>query len=275
MLLRWGTFWICRVPRAEWRLRPARATLFLGLAAISVLAIGYGWPYRAAHQRVAAQAAFNESPRFLLGAWTRSPNGSGALLHSNGVPCPWPLDARQQFDALRTAVVRGPTADRMVGLQILVEQWPEYIESTLTFAITRESDGALRALELHVLALYRDPATADLFASHLTDSDTDVRAAAADGLCVLHGLGFQNPAGPNLPELLRLRPAPPEFIGQLWRRWNENVERLKRLGLVTPATVAMPESTRDELERMMLNGTSWQERQAAARAIAGWPPAHY
>jgi hypothetical protein len=202
-----------------------------------------------------SQADFNASAGSRFSYWSAvavgdNPNGPG-------VACPWPLNTRQQFDVLRTAVGSGPTADRIVGLQILVQQWPEDVVSVLSYAIPRERDANLRTLELHVLALYRDPATADVFRGRLTDSDPDVRAAAADGLGILYGPTFQIPVGADSVSLLRLPSNPPIYIGKLAARWNTDTMTLKDFGatglLATPAIdpIPFPQSTRDALESKM------------------------
>jgi len=275
MLLRWGIIWICRVPRAEWRMRPGRTMLFLGLALLTMLAIGFGWPYRAGHSWVTAQATANAhaaaqfSPRVnrrdLLGGYTNASN----------VPCPWPLSWNQQLDVIRTAVCRGPSSERTVAIQILVKQWPEDVFSTLSYALARESDPGLRELELHIMSLYRCPASAEIFAVHMTDPDPGVRAAAADGLGILRGPVSRLPADPALPMEMRLNSQ--VAIGPSLLCWGDEFDRMVRLGLATPDDVALPVPAhrRDTLERMMLEGASSQEREAAARALIAWPPAHY
>jgi HEAT repeat protein len=137
----------------------------------------------------------------------------------------------------------------MVAIQILVEQWPEDVFSTLSYALAKESDPRLRELELHVMSLYRDPASAEVFAVYMADPDPRVRAAAADGLGILRGAASGLPADPALPMAIRLNSQ--TAGGHFLRCWGDEFARLVRLGLATPSDVPFHCLSR------RLHATSW------------------
>lgn len=286
-LLRWGTIWLCAVPRAERSRRRWPLGVLFALMLVSVMAVGYGWPFRAARPWVAAQKAAKAHAGFSAswGYWVRE---------APGAPCPLPLDGSQQLDVLRAAIANGPISDRFVGLQLLMEERPNDAVPVLAYALSHEHDASVRTLETQLLALYRDPTTAEVFAAHLVDPDPTVRAAAADGLGILHGPSFEIPACSDRPELIQIRSNPPIQIGMLAACWphseiqfpsyvrgfldsrSENPARISgSINLPVRGAVTLPPSMRESLERMMLAGASSPEREAAARALVGWPPGAY
>ena len=200
----------------------------------------------------------------------------------------------RQLHLLRLGVTALPEArQRTVALNALVALHPEALAAVLVPAAPAEKDPALRAAEVLLLGMTRDPAVVPALRAMLKDSDARVRAAAADALGIVRQPTYliaitrasdwvmfdvdrrKTPFGGNAAITFT---DPPIVI--------ESLIRLSRYGTTHPKVLEMdhqmrgdlkevPAEVRDELMAVMMGGKEPEEREAAARALVAWPPAKY
>jgi hypothetical protein len=197
---------------------------------------------------------------------------------------PVKLTPAQAAETLRHLTVDLPTGNRrLAALKLLVEGAGRGALPVLTHAATTEQDKDLLVLELRVIGLCRDPASAPFLIAHLRDARPAVRAAAADAIGILRHPsysidvpdGFYMTAAP-----LSLDTNPP--IGLAGVVATTRTDRSLSFNggwqahdLADDPTVAIDPSVRQILEGLMLSGATTAEREAAARALVAWPPDHY
>jgi hypothetical protein len=239
------------------------ALLAMGLI-VTAGGAALGWPYRLAQNWVGRQLAASVSS---------APSGQPTTL----VPPPIHISSDEGRAIHRAAVIQLPRAElRMVGLKLLMEDDPKIALPILTEAVERESDSDVRAMELRLIGLHRDLNTIDLLLGFVTHPDPITRAAAADALGFLHRPTFSFPmfdrgflsssvAATDGSTPINLFP----FV--ILHEKNQTVWPPPPIDEITP----LSGNVRDALERMMLTGSSTEEREAAARALVAWPPAEY
>jgi hypothetical protein len=214
------------------------------LLAVSLLAMGVGWPYRLGQRWVATAMA---SPATNLSVQAK-PEASA----------PMSLTTDSQEVVLRSAVLQGraPHA-RVVAVKLLVDsrKLPGAFP-TLLAAVSMEGDAGIRATEARLLGMTRDARAVALLVSLMHDADAGVRVAAADALGICHSpiWPLDRDAGAHFVEV---QSDPP--IRVVWTPWRDGVPN------------AQAGDARGALEGMMLSGGTRAEREAAARALVNWP----
>ena len=115
------------------------------------------------------------------------------------------------------------------------------------------------------MCLSRKPSVLPRLEKYLDDEDPLVRAAAAESLGFIFRPSFAIPIGDEYGFVMspRLNTTPPIDISGFGQQsaWSTPVEG--------------PDSLRQRLETMMLQGPTSPERTAAARALVSWPPPSY
>ena len=243
--------------------KPPRAGRRHALLAIALIVTAagatLGWPYRVAQEWAARLPRATLIQSVFLRPWVglppaRSPDRARAILEASVIQLP---QAQQ----------------REAGLKLLMENHPEMALPILLEAAGRESDSEVRALELRLIGLNRDPSTADLLLHFMTHPDANTRAAAADALGILHAPAFTisgteynggvaaiaGGASIKLAKFIQLHSDLPK----------------QEMPALPMQEIPLNPSVRDALEEMMLAGSSGEEREAAARALIAWPPANY
>ncbi len=202
------------------------------------------------------------------------------LLNPNPLGCPEPLEQPEQLEVLRIGMTSLPkTTHRVACVKLLVELYPDKIRGLLRQVVTERNRPEVRTIAMRILSLFRQLEDVDLMLPLLNDRVPEVRAAAADCVGIIHRPAYEIP----LPGGLWGREAtmvsdPPirihDLIGQIGdlrfpgrtRYANEHIEDRE---------IAVAPEVRQEIERMMLNGETSDERVAAARALVAWPPEDY
>ncbi len=147
---------------------------------------------------------------------------------------------------------------------------------TLVQAVRHEDDADLLTWELRLISLWRDPATTSLLLSYLQDSRPAIRAAAADAIGILrkptYSVHVYDPDWTSTCPRLDSNPT----IGV------EKIVSNGKIGSYTGGYAdhdllddppnSIPANVRPILERMMVEGATSPEREAAARALVAWPP---
>jgi hypothetical protein len=260
-----AAFAIYRGYRPYRRRRYFQHSLISALVVSAMIGTFMGWPYRVGREWVAREAA----DPFAV------PTGY-VVTYSRFFPMPRigslvPLSSEQEVTALSAAARRMPTPpQRLTAVQMLVSHHPGSIAKAMPKIVPGETDAAVCATELHVMAVTRDDRASELFEQMLADSRPQVRAAAADGLAVRYSSAFQLD---DYVKDIRSRswstpPADPHLIGDL-------PINLGALAAAIPPPVAATARQREALEEMMLSGKCSEEREAAARAMVSCPPDGY
>jgi hypothetical protein len=192
--------------------------------------------------------------------------------------CPAPLDTPERLIVLRLAATELESPrQRFVGLKLLLETEPAEGLPMLREVLDTERDAEVRAWGLRLLGLCRDKESVDRVFACLADKDARVRAAAADALGLIHCPAYRVPQ--HYPDVAILTSNPPIDAGWLIKtvffkgKPGSGIIPLDRH--LPNSVIELPESMRAALETMMLQGATSDERIAAARALVGWPPAHY
>ena len=155
-------------------------------------------------------------------------------------------------------------------LSVLVGEAKQDALPGLLRAADGESDPLVLAQELHVISLFRNPQTASLFTRYLTDTRAEVRAAAADGIGILHHPTYDIP--------FRDRGYSGQWIaidGNPTINLANNSNDIVVNRHLNDPPVAIDPSVQTALLHMMTDGPTAQERETAARAIVIWPPDNY
>jgi hypothetical protein len=165
---------------------------------------------------------------------------------------------------------------RFTGLRILIEQRFADAPAVLAEAVGRERDPEVRATELLLIGLGRDPRSTGLLTRFLGDADPAARAAAADALGVVHKPAYPIPVvanggwpGLNDPHLGQIN-----LTGFLAPSTSASFG-IGGGGMLTDHPQPLADATRAALREIMLGGTTAGEREAAARALLPWPPKDY
>jgi hypothetical protein len=264
-----------RVARRAFHARPAvrRRRMALELALIvSITSMAFGWQQRIGRRWMARVLV--ERPRVSLN-W-----GFEYPIDASGNPL-FQLTAAQGALVIGNFVSDGPTApQRQAALKILIESSGKAALPALLRAAGRENNPQLLATELRLIGLIRDPSTADFLIARLQDSRSEVRAAAADAVGILRHPSYSIalPGGFWIaPPTALLAPSPINLANLLSpahenpSAWQSDAQH----ELLDDPPIAVDAAVRPILQRMMLQGASASEREAAARALVIWPPANY
>ncbi|MDB5319760.1 MAG: hypothetical protein JWN40_1391 [Phycisphaerales bacterium] len=244
-----------------------RHVLLLTLMTISVLAVGLGWPYRMG--KLFVRQAMAAAPAM---ATTTAPKpGARRFAHIIWAPGMTPPAVKRALWAV--ALQGGSQRERLFALQMLAERFGDDVGWTLKDALCRSSsDAAMRVWELRLFGLYGPPEAKELAEKYMDDADADVRAAAADAVGMLHG-GLEDSQlamALTWSALVTTRSDPPIHWSYRSRHgrspgtWFELIPRSK-----------LSEPLRQRLSKMMVNGETTDEREAAARSLVDDPPPGY
>jgi hypothetical protein len=192
--------------------------------------------------------------------------------------------SQQQRDAAVRALALGgdsPTL-RRAAMALSWQAGPTLYDPALwQGAASRERDADLLATELRFLAMHRDPASISFVARYLDDPRPSIRAAAADALGLIHfpayRYGFDNGDWDRRTQLA-LPGTPPVPLGYLLQHGaatSSDGMLLPRAYPFFTKHLAVSSPHRARLTRMMLDGETLDEREAAARALLLQPPDGY
>jgi hypothetical protein len=190
------------------------------------------------------------------------------------------LSQEHARQVLAAYVVELPSPkERMSTLKLLVESAGRAALPALVRGAEREQDPSLLIWELRLIGLSRDPSTANLLISHLQDARPAVRAAAADAIGILHQPSYSVsvPEGFWVVEPISLDSIPAVNVGGVVSKvsspdrlsWNGGFEEHD---LLDERAIAVDPSVRLTLQKLMTEGSTLEEREAAARALVAWPP---
>ena len=263
-------------PKLRWFQYSLRTLLLLTLLCAVGLKIGQEWQRRRRHRdcpEVGEACLDQDYPNCGRMEWDKPWPPLPA--------CPVPLDDAERPIVVKMAATRLESSrERIAGLRLLLESDPEGGLNVLRGALGSERDPALRALLLHLIGLYRDATTADVVRHYLDDPDAGVRAAAADAIGLIHCPAYAAPLRSQRTGEAALASDPPINVDPLIKRvlrgpnmpaqWPTHDEKSLPMNVIE-----LPDSMRQALETMMLQGASSEERTAAARALLRWPPAKY
>lgn len=281
----WTILWqlarLLLVPRAGrranvWGIDTRRRHRAIAAAAIlGIFFIIFGWEQRVGRRwiaRIIAPAPHSTAPRTPYDPrwdpWRQSP----VILSAN-----------EAGAALTHLIVNLPTSnERFIALGALIQVAGRASEPSIASAAAAESDENLLAWELRLIGLCRDPQTAQLLIGRLRDPRPSVRAAAADAIGILRhpSYSIHVPDEFRISEELKLDSNPPLYIGGIVSSrssrngWGFNGGWAEHDLLDDPPIMVDP-TVRGTLEQMMLTGATSTEREAAARSLVTWPPAHY
>ena len=199
------------------------------------------------------------------------------------LPPPVKLSSERELKVLE-AGLRGLASPqgRLTILKPLIERHPGHALPILTRTVNGEKDPGVRKWLLLLIGLYRDKDTAELLRRHLRSQDAGVRAAAADALGLLHRPAYRIPLsrgylpgedtrlacggdGIDLTDLV----AWSHYAGKIPSNVRSTDEAIKQ------DRIELPEEFRRTIQEMMIQGTTPEERTAAARALSHWPPKDY
>ena len=237
---------------------------------VTLCCVVFGWRQRIGQRWMARLIAANSSsqhPPGWIGWWMYDLRPS--------IHVPLALSREQARAVLTAGAVDLPAREqRLAALALLIESDGKAALPTLLRVAAREDDAAWLAWELRLIGLCRDPATAPLLIAHLKDSRPGVRAAAADAVGILRHPSYSvhlndpfwivNPLSldSDPPIILEAVVLPAALIG---RRHAEH-------DLLDDPPISIDVSVRMTLERMMIDGATSEEREAAARTLVAWPP---
>jgi hypothetical protein len=237
---------------------------------MSLCCIVFGWRQRIGQRWMVRALALNSPTRLLKTWYFRDPS-------QFSVEPPLRLSHEQARAVLTAGVANLPGAEqRMAALTLLVEGDGRYALPGLFQAAAREKDTALLGWELRLIGLWRVPGTASLLTSYLQDSRPAVRAAAADAIGILRHPSYAVYVSNSfwIVGPLTLDSDPPIPVdaivstarsGSPRRGWEE-------YDLLNEPPISIDGSVRPILERMMIDGATTEEREAAARTLVAWPP---
>jgi hypothetical protein len=179
----------------------------------------------------------------------------------------------------------GSPQERLHRLDALARAGPALVPDVLLRAALREPDEAVLTVELLLLGLSRRVEVAELLGGFLDDERAEVRAAAADGLGILHRPAYPIPLSTpylrmsSVGDLPAVNAKPTVRVHELValshyggqipannRAWQEPLNEDE---------IPLSGELRDKLDALMLRGATAPEREAAARALLRWPPNGY
>ncbi|MFI5382066.1 MAG: HEAT repeat domain-containing protein, partial [Tepidisphaerales bacterium] len=238
------------------RERARQFCAILGLAACTYL-VGFGWPRRLGNLWTLSVLNYLKSSPNQSTAQNSGLNPRRPL----GLSMPFPgVGVEDQLTALAAAIEQLPRVrQRAAGLKILIQLDSDATPEILEHAARRETDPEMQAIELRLMSLRRNPASIPLMERCLNSPHVSVRAAAADGLGILHSSRYL-----------------PETDAATWSFSCDTVDLSSSMRLTAPSPSSeLPAGIRKALERQMLAGRTVEEREAAARALQPWPPVGY
>jgi hypothetical protein len=251
-ILRDAVIVLWRQDRKQDRHRRGRFIVAVGAVVTFWATVLFGWPLQVGQHWLTLQIA-------------EKPDRWGNI---RKIPCPSRLSEGKELLALQAAATDLPTArQRVEAVKLLVEKHGMRSLPALIETVGREKDNGVRADELRLIGLIRDPQNVSLFESYLGHSDSQTRSAAMDGLGMIYGmtypLAFNEESWPTYGGLAS---APPIDLANL---------------LLDPAYLQIPKFRRPPLEtqdlyrRTVRSGQTVAEREAAARAMLPFPPNGY
>jgi hypothetical protein len=247
--------------------RLAQSVMIYIALACALMAVLLGWPLQVGQHWVARQMAVK-------------PDQSGNIAQ---VACPIMLSSEQEDAALHAALValRSPQQRNWALAMLAQKNRDSYgtgaIERELIDVLKAKDNASVCVAELRLLALTRNPTSAEVFVRYMKDPDAGVRAAAADGLGILYGPAYlfpedesRNWMSNSRPARIRLSDQPPILADlQGWAKPQDNNSR----GW-TPDS-APPAEVQEALRDMVRTGATSPEREAAARAMLPFPQTGY
>ncbi|HYE18610.1 MAG TPA: HEAT repeat domain-containing protein [Tepidisphaeraceae bacterium] len=303
---------------AVWRYRPPawqRGAVWrrVGVVVVAAIAtvgvVSYGWPYRVG-QRWAADADYEVLPRVNQGETSvaiakrtissaplrptvRVPDGGTLLLGSGPLVMPllrgWPglpgsdvLAGRSEAELLsaaRALAVRGRRVrERTWGLKCLVERAPDLAGAFLPAAYAAESDPALKAHLLRMLAITQRAEHVPLARAALTDGRPEMRAAGADAIGLyrrVDGAERAREIRHDGQDLVARKYVDPLLLATDLATDPPIVNVLALYAQPAADRPQFPDDVRGVLEHMMTTGLTPAEREAAARVLVAWPAKGY
>ena len=240
--------------------RRKRRILAIIILTLSVVVVGYGWPYRLGRHFIAQKSLPTSQPSIA------SMTPFGAVLSSS--------EARQ---VCRTMVTSMPLRkERFIGLQQLIECGPGEALAELVNLAARERDAELLEAEIHLIGLYRKESTVAGLRKFLTDPRPAIRAAAADAIGIIYAPAYDVPPSLEVSSnaWLDSGDVSVEPIVE-WVYRNRGVWDANANERIPDDATLMPLDLQALLRQMMVAGDTTEEREAAARTMLRWPPVDY
>jgi hypothetical protein len=189
------------------------------------------------------------------------------------------VKADEELDLLKFGILELDTpVERFAALKILVDSRKRESLDAIRDLIPRSRHPEMQAMLLHMVALPRDPRDIPLLERMLASKDAEVRGAAAESLGFLHAPTY--PLTPGItwsPSNVLLATTPPIDVSELANE--PDIDPLDPFSPSDPEEIRRQREqrlswdVRDEIEAVMLQGKSREEREAAARGLVTWPPA--
>lgn len=173
------------------------------------------------------------------------------------------------------------SVERVATLKLLVESRGIASIPILRDLVRRTKDRELQALIIHLIAMDRNPDDLPQFELLLDNSEPEIRAAAADAIGWVKQPAYDEPNYIDDTAPGRSNSLPPISLSLLHGRIGALIADLSAGYQSQPPLSEderqqkIPQRLRDRLEHMMLGGATRLEREAAARALVGWPPPKY
>ncbi len=226
-----------------------RNRVIAGTALIAVICLLFGWQGRIGR-------------RWIAGSTLSS--GLGRLP-------PVYLNSDQITDVFSSFLVSfANSRDRTTALAFLLENSDRDTLERLVSAEAGERDSELRVLELHLISIWRSRATIPLFITRLRDTDSHIRAAAADALGIIRQPSY------SISDTTELDSKPPIAVYSVINPPSSSMRSPSRDGdLFAGAPQSIDLSIRESLQKMLTDGSTQLEREAAARTLVSWPPDIY
>lgn len=163
--------------------------------------------------------------------------------------------------------------DRIAALALLTQDLHhESLADFLLKAEASERDPELRLWELRLLSMCRAPATLPLFNARLKDPDPEIRAAAADAI------GIYRQPSYSISDAMQLDSEPPLGIADVLNgpfSSSSAISRFRYDDLFGGGPQEVDPSVRSSLQKLLTDGSTQAERDAAARTLVSWPPDRY
>ncbi|HEV3342388.1 MAG TPA: HEAT repeat domain-containing protein [Pirellulales bacterium] len=197
------------------------------------------------------------------------------------IQLPTGMTEADEMSLLDTGLNRYKSPEEQAAFfKMLVERHPSEAKNRLLGRLKYPAEPEVRALQLHLLGLYRDKTIVDRLVPFLDDSKATVRAAAVESIGFIrcpsfrvplaHGnFGLEGPATESMPAINVDDIVFSTYLDGGLSQINSLPDDRE------PVVIEVPQDLRARFETMMLSGASAQERAAAARALLTWPPADY
>jgi hypothetical protein len=189
------------------------------------------------------------------------------------------LSQEQSVDVLSHSLANEWSSDdRIYVLGMLLRYCGRSSLPGICHAAHDEKDEQVLAWELRAIGLFRDQTTEVLLLAKLDDPRPGVRAAAIDALGILRRPTYSIFSSSDFtsPAEVLLDTTPAIDLADVTGPPRDPIHPYSfgSRELMDEPIVALGRPIRDRFERMMLEGTSAEEREAAARALVEWPPEH-